>query len=328
MNSITPILPPAMQVARPAAQPAAAPASGDQFTPSQPTDFRPPTRADMLRAGAGFARGVGDQVGDVWEAVTHPVETFQALRGLTQQVIADPRGAARSAMQAGEQLVQDVQTNSSEQNARLLGQNAPIPGLRQAAALGAMVRLGRVARHAEQAARVVGHAPDSAAQRQLARMAENPDRLGHLDGPRPHAEGSVGAQRVSRPAVQIHPDSQAIGELSQQQRRVLQDPANRLDNPRAFSSDFNSNGIHVRPADGQSHIQYRFEDGRLAVSSADGATAGQREAARLRLLSDAPFRQQLGDQIRSGLDRMPPRDPGALRQAQDFLGYLDALQPR
>ncbi|MBN9415337.1 hypothetical protein ABS71_18740 [bacterium SCN 62-11] len=327
MNSISPILTPNIQLPRTAPQPAAVPAGGDQFTPSQPVDFRPPTRADMLRAGAGFARGVGDQVGDVWEAVTHPVETFQALRGLTQQVIADPRGAARSVVQAGEQLVQDVQTNSSEQNARLLGQNAPIPGLRQAAALGAMVRLGRAARHAEQAARVLGHAPDSAAQRQLGRMAENPDRLRHLDGPRPPAEGSV-PPPVSRPALQIHPDSQAIGDLSQQQRRLLQDPANRLDNPRAFSSDFNSNGIHVRPADGQSHIQYRFEDGRLSVSSADGATAGQREAARLRLLSDAPFRQQLGDQIRSGLDRMAPRDAGALRQAHDFLGYLDALQGR
>lgn len=327
MNSISPILTTATPVARQAAPPAAAESSPrDQFTPSQPSDFRPPSRADMLRAGGQFARGVGDQVGDVWEAVTHPVETFQALRGLTQQVIADPRGAARSVVQAGEQLVQDVQTNSSEQNARLLGQNAPIPGLRQAAALGAMVRIGRAARHAEQAARVLGHAPDSAAQRQLGRMG-GPDPLRHLDGPQPHAEGSVAAQRVARPTVQVHPESQART-LSQTEQRILDNPANRLDNPRAFSSDFNSNGIHVRPADGRSHIRYRFEEGRLSVSSTDGATGGQLDAARLRLLSDGQFRTQLSEQIRSGLDRMPPRDPAALRQAQDFLGYLDTLQPR
>lgn len=115
--------------------------------------------------------------------------------------------------------------------------------------------------------------------------------------------------------------------LEPQERRLLEDPANRLDNARAFSTDFAARGVHVKPAVGEGHIHLRFENGELRVFSPDGATRNQVDAARLRLLSDGQYRQTMAGQIRSGLAERPPTDAAALRQAQDFLRYLESLPP-
>lgn len=137
----------------------------------------------------------------------------------------------------------------------------------------------------------------------------------------------MAAEKEAARRLNIDSGSRAIesSQLSAQQRRILEDSANKIDNPRALSTDFNGNGIHVRPADGKSHIQLGFKDGKLEATSKDGATASQREAAKLRLLSEPEFRGQLARQIESGLASKAPADAAKLAEAQQFLQYLKAL---
>lgn len=311
----------------------APPAELDVFRQSEPSQ---PLlkRGDFLRATAStpgeFARGIGDQFRDAWEAITHPRETYEALKGVVRRVSEDPAQAGRDAVQAGKELKEKVRTNTPEANARLLGQNVPIPGVKQLAMLGVLGKVGKAARHL----------PGGPVQKQLEKMEKahpsgtpKPGEVhaqNSTGAPREHAPGSEGEKKAMAEREQqklrdlpVHPDSRAIEQPTPDQKKIMDQ--HRLDNPRALSSDFDGNGIHVKPEGQNVHIRYEFKDGKLSTRSADGATAGQLEAARLKVLSDPAFRKQLAEQIQSGLANKPPADPAARAHAEQFLQYLKSL---
>jgi hypothetical protein len=156
----------------------------DLFLPSEP-ETGIPNRAAMLAAagisragknGAEFFKGVGDQFKDAWEAVTHPGETYDALKGLVKRVSDDPGGAAREAGQAGKELAEKIKNNSSEANSRLLGQNVPLPGVKQLAMLGVAARFGKAANLAGKVVAEAGKAGEAAGK--AGKVAEDAGKAG------------------------------------------------------------------------------------------------------------------------------------------------------
>lgn len=203
--------------------------------------------------------------------------------------------------------------------------------------LGATVRAARMAR-AVTPSNPAGHALQERLGAMETRRPSGPDTprdrnlsqaMGPHRDPAP-APGSVaaeqaaareGAEMAAARSLRIPEGSRAV-RLGHDE---LQSLRRSLDNPRAFDTDFRSNGIHVRPANGgNGHIQYSLRQGHLHTESLDGARALE-GPARQRLLGDPQFRQDMAQQIRNGLQNDPPRDPAAIQRAQQFLIYLRAL---
>ncbi len=151
-------------------------------------------------------------------------------------------------------------------------------------------------------------------QRQLERLRQPHDGV---------AEDVAKAIR-ERGTLKIDADSQARA-LTDAEERLTTNRATAPQNPKAFGTDFDGHGVHVRPVSGKGHISLELKDGKLRGFSTDGVTQDQVRAAELKVLGDRDFRRQLAEQIKQGLDLKPGKDAAKIAGAREFLEYLQAL---
>ncbi len=277
---------------------------------------------------AGYLAGALATGGALAKGIATIPRIAQAARAATTAVVEGLKKVAPVAVAAGGVLLassEDAQAGVHDA-LRTLAQPGVASGV--AALTAAATPLGK---------RVIGLAKDVVAKlgpqaetliSRIGRTSEGQEflqkQLERLRQPHEGVANDVASAIQKRGALKIDAGSQARA-LTKEEELLTTNKATAPQNPKAFGTDFDGHGVHVRPEKGKGHVSLELKDGKLTGSSTDGATADQVRAAELKVLGDRDFRRQLGEQIEQGLSLKPGKDPAKIAGAREFLEYLRTL---